>query len=485
MRSRHWDLAVAAETVFTAGGELTGGPLGIGRIPTLPGIDTSEGRDAGYYPLLVGFFAVAWVFARLLVAGPIGFGLRGDPGRSPCGEGRGSERRGVPAAGLHHQPVCWPAMAGALYATWSGYISPDSFRPAQMFFLLTILVVGGMRSLPGLVIATTVLIVAREAFQQFEAYQLIIFGSLVTLVMLVAPDGLAGLAGRAVRWVRKAAQSGTRRPTAPALGTALPTRSGAGLMALLEVRNLKRSFGGIEAVADVSFDVEEGSIHGLIGPNGSGKTTIFNVLSGYYAPSAGEIVFDGRSIGSRPPHEIVAVGIARTFQNLRLFHTLTVRENVQVAAMHAGVAMVAACPRVPGRVAPIGDRRPPAGQTNCCSRVGAAKFADLPIRSLPYGWQRRVELARALACRPRLLMLDEPAAGLNDDETRGLVETVESLRSEGLTILLIEHDMRVVMGTADVVTVLDYGRLVLTGKPNDVATDARVIEAYLGGVPEG
>ena len=117
-------------------------------------------------------------------------------------------------------------------------------------------------------------------------------------------------------------------------------------------------------------------------------------------------------------------------------------------------------------------------------RVGAAKFADLPIRSLPYGWQRRVELARALACRPRLLMLDEPAAGLNDDETRGLVDTVESLRSEGLTILL-EHDMKVVMGTADVVTVLDYGRLVLTGQPNDVATDERVIEAYLGGVPEG
>ncbi len=253
-------------------------------------------------------------------------------------------------------------------------------------------------------------------------------------------------------------------------------------MPLLEVRNLKRSFGGIEAVADVSFEVEEGSIHGLIGPNGSGKTTIFNVLSGYYAPTAGQILFDGRSIGSKAPHEIVAVGIARTFQNLRLFHTLTVRENVQVAALHAGVPW--------WRHAlgfPIGWHRSELAARKradeLLARVDATRFADLPIKSLPYGWQRRVELARALACQPRLLLLDEPAAGLNDDETRRLVETVESLRDEGLTMLLIEHDMKVVMGTANVVSVLDYGRLLVTGKPTDVATDGRVIEAYLGGAP--
>ena len=152
------------------------------------------------------------------------------------------------------------------------------------------------------------------------------------------------------------------------------------------------------------------------------------------------------------------------------------RYSTRLTAALAGLALaLAAC----------GGNDNPGGGGTSAPGGGATQFADMPIKSLPYGWQRRVELARALACRPRLLMLDEPAAGLNDDETRGLVETVESLRSEGLTILLIEHDMRVVMGTADVVTVLDYGRLVLTGKPNDVATDARVIEAYLGGVPEG
>jgi branched-chain amino acid transport system ATP-binding protein/branched-chain amino acid transport system permease protein len=255
-------------------------------------------------------------------------------------------------------------------------------------------------------------------------------------------------------------------------------------MPLLEVRNLKRSFGGIEAVADVSFDVEPGSIHGLIGPNGSGKTTIFNVLSGYYAPTAGQILFDGRSIGGVPPHRIVAGGIARTFQNLRLFHSLTVRENVQVAALHAGTPW--------WRHAfgfPVGWLRSQTAAARTADelleQLGAAQFADLPIKSLPYGWQRRVELARALACRPRLLLLDEPAAGLNDDETRGLVDIVRALRDDGLTMLLIEHDMKVVMGTAEVVTVLDYGRLLLTGSPSAVATDARVIEAYLGGTPEG
>ena len=254
-------------------------------------------------------------------------------------------------------------------------------------------------------------------------------------------------------------------------------------MPLLEVRELKRSFGGIEAVAGVSFDVEAGSIHGLIGPNGSGKTTIFNVLSGYYAPTAGKILFEGRSTG--PSHHIgSSAGHRAHVPEPAALPQPDRRENVQAAALHAGTPW--------WRHAigfPVGWLRSQsaAGKTadELLERLGATQFADLPIKSLPYGWQRRVELARALACRPKLLLLDEPAAGLNDDETRGLVEIVRSLRDDGLTMLLIEHDMKVVMGTAEVVTVLDYGRLVLTGSPSAVATDAKVIEAYLGGAPKG
>jgi branched-chain amino acid transport system permease protein len=209
-------LAVAAETIFNAGGELTGGPLGIGRIPTLPGIDASAGRDVGYYPLLVLVAALAWTFARLLVSGPIGsaFGAIRDDHLAAKGMGvnvGAFQLLAFTISGL------MAGLAGSLYATWSGYISPDSFRPGQMFFLLTILVVGGMRSLPGVVIAATALILAREAFQEFEAYQLIIFGSLVTLAMLVAPDGLAGLAGRILGSTVKLVGRGTTRAAVPAL----------------------------------------------------------------------------------------------------------------------------------------------------------------------------------------------------------------------------------------------------------------------------
>ena len=386
-------LAVAAETIFTAGGELTGGPLGIGRIPTLPGIDTSEGRDAGYYPLLVGFFAVAWAFARMLVAGPIGsaFGAIRDDHLAAKGVGvnvGAFQLLAFTLAGL------LAGMAGALYATWSGYISPDSFRPAQMFFLLTILVVGGMRSLPGLVDRNDGLDRRARgipAVRGIPAHHLRQPGH-------PRHAGCPGRPGRLGRPCRAVGQEGgidghsAADRAGPWDGTA--ARSGAGLMALLEVRNLKRSFGGIEAVADVSFDVEAGSIHGLIGPNGSGKTTIFNVLSGYYAPSAGEIVFDGRSIGSKPPHEIVAVGIARTFQNLRLFHTLTVRENVQVAAMHAGVPWWRHALGFPvgwhrseiagrqpgGRIAGQGRARPssPTCRSRVC-RMGGSAGSSLPV----------------------------------------------------------------------------------------------------------
>jgi ABC-type branched-subunit amino acid transport system permease subunit len=214
-------LAVAAETIFTAGGELTGGPLGIGRIPVLPGIDTSAGRDAGYYPLLLGVAAIAWIFTRMLVAGPMGaaFGAIRDDHLAAKGMGVDVgtfQLLAFTISGL------LAGLAGSLYATWSGYISPDSFRPSQMFFLLTILVVGGMRSLPGVVVATTALIMVRELFQQFEAYQLIVYGSLVVIVMLVAPDGLAGLGNQVKRVIARALAARTPGTTVPVI-PALPT----------------------------------------------------------------------------------------------------------------------------------------------------------------------------------------------------------------------------------------------------------------------
>jgi branched-chain amino acid transport system permease protein len=215
-------LAVAAETIFTAGGELTGGPLGIGRIPPLPGIDTSTGRDAGYYPLLLGVAAVAWISTRMLISGPIGSAFAAIRDDHLAAKGTGVDVGTFQLLAFTVSGLL-AGLAGSLYATWSGYISPDSFRPAQMFFLLTILVVGGMRSLPGVVVATTALILVRELFQQFEAYQLIVYGGLVVVVILVAPDGLAGLGNRVKRAFARARSSRTQRPTVQGLDPALST----------------------------------------------------------------------------------------------------------------------------------------------------------------------------------------------------------------------------------------------------------------------
>ena len=357
-------------------------------------------------------------------------------------------------------------LGGGLFAGSFTYISPDQFSFAESIVFLTMALLGGVGSPVGAVIGTALLILIPEwlrFLKEIPGLYLAIYGLAVILIVVFMPDGIWGFLGDQVRRLRRA------RPAAPPAAELTLSQGEASAAPMLEVSGLAKHFGGLKAVDAVSFTVARGGIHALIGPNGSGKTTTLNVLSGLYSPTGGTVRLAGQDVTRLPPHRRAAAGIGRTFQNIRLFRSMSALENVVIGAERPNNPLAAR------------DRATLEARARAAlAFVGLEARAQEPISGFSYGHQRLIEIARALAGNPVLLLLDEPAAGLNSSEKNALTVLLRRMAAKGLTILIIDHDMTLVSDVASHITVLNFGRCIADGVTAGVLREPAVIQAYLG-----
>jgi len=458
--------------------EYLGGHTGLTGVPALDVLGF-ELKDERFYYFLIWGIAIAalWGTANLLDSRP------GRAIRALRGQLEMTEAFGVNAGRLKIVVFVYAALlacvSGWLYAHLQRFVNPTPFGLPQGIEYLFMAVVGGAGSVWGAVVGATLITLAKQLLQDWLPvllgrsgnFETVVFGVLMIIVLQRAREGVWP-------WIERLLPERAPPPVPDA--PPLPARErGARPGALLEVRKARKHFGGLVAVNDLSFAMAPGEILGLIGPNGAGKSTMFNLISGALPLTSGDVVFKGESIAGRKPFEIARRGIGRTFQHVKLVPRMTVLDNVALGAYLRGRTGEL---RAALRLDRAEERRTRAEAARAIARVGLGAQMHAPAGSLALGRQRIVEIARALASDPALLLLDEPAAGLRFLEKQELAALLRQLKAEGMTVLLVEHDMDFVMGLTDRLVVMDFGEKLAEGVPAEIQRNPVVLEAYLGGV---